>query len=89
MDDRHMEYWTGVKESAESMAAGILGGGNLPVSFRDALCKDCIEKPEDWDELLEWCIDEGILKCDMMRLQRCEMSWMQAWNELEFKSQHP
>lgn len=87
--DNHSEYWTEVKDGAESMAAGILGSGDLPVTLRDALGKDCIEKPEDWDELLEWCIDEGILKCDLMRLQRCEMSWMQAWNELEMDRQHP
>lgn len=89
MDESHNSYWKSVMVRAESDVDAILGDGDLPVSVKDALDKDRIETPEDWDELLEWCIDEGILRCDMMRLVRCMASWMQAWNELMYKKQTP
>lgn len=85
----HMKYWGGVKAKAEECVKHILENGNYRVNLRDAIGKDAIESPEDWDSLLTFCKRNGAVCHDLNRLSRASTTWLQAFHELEYKRLYP
>lgn len=85
----HMKYWGGVKSKAEKCVRDVLEGGNHKVTLRDAIGKDTIELPEDWDALMTFCKHNGAVCHDLNRLYRASATWLQAFHELEYKRLYP
>lgn len=88
-DTPHMKYWHGVKEKAEECVKHVLEGGAVPVTLRNAIGKHHIETPEDWDDLMDYCKENGAVCHDINRLYRASASWLQAHNEIEYKKLYP
>lgn len=93
METSHMKYWGDLKAKAEECIKAVLEGGNHKVTLRDAIGKDAIELPEDWDDLMDYCkiyckIHGGSCH-DLNRLYRASATWLQAYHELEYKRLYP
>lgn len=82
-------YWGKVKGDAEECVKRILKEGDTPSSLMDAIGKEYLEKPEDWDDLRDFCEDHGAMCHDIHRLERALVMWIQAFNELEYKKLYP
>ena len=85
----HMIYWGRVKDKAEECVEHILEGGDTPTTLADILDKEHIDSPEDWDDLMDFCKEEGACNRDLNELYRASVSWIQAHNELEYKRLYP
>ncbi len=85
----HMKYWGSVKAKAEECVIDVLEGGSKRVTLHEAIGRHAMEHPEDWDALMEYCKHHGGSCRDINRLYRAEMSWIQAYNELEYKRHYP
>lgn len=85
----HVIYWSHVRDKAEECVKSVLEGGNSPTSLHKAIGKSTIETPEDWDELMDYCTERGIRCHDKNKLYRASVSWLQAYNELEYKRHYP
>lgn len=87
-DTPHMKYWHGVKEKAEECVRKVLEGGDSPVTMYEAIGKQHIETPEDWDDLMDFCKKHGSCH-DTNRIYRAATMWLQAHNEIEYKKLYP
>jgi hypothetical protein len=85
----HMMYWGSVKEKAEECVKHVLEGGSHPTTLHKAIGKHTIEHPEDWDALMDYCKGHGASCGNINKLYRASASWLQAFNELEYKRLYP
>ena len=85
----HGIFWGKVRSDAEEYVKGILEGGNEPSSLMIAIGKASIDSPEDWDDLRDYCEENGITCRELHKLDRAFTMWMQAYNELEYKKLYP
>jgi hypothetical protein len=85
----HVLYWGRVKKEAEESVKHLLEGGDSPIALFDILDKDTITSPDDWDEIMDYCKDNGASCHDINRLYRASAAWLQAFNELEYKRLYP
>lgn len=83
--NHHVRYWSGVKAKSEEDAKIVLEEGNNPMSLATILGRHNIEIPEDWDDIMSYCTKHGAVCRDVNRLYRASVSWLQAYNELEYK----
>ena len=85
----HYMYWSGLKEKAEHCVHHVFKEGSSSYTLHDALGKDNLTEPEDWDDIMEFCREKGASQCDLDDLYRASVAWLQAYHELEYKRMYP